>query len=152
MTVLLTALSLSALMKSKFESPKQTTVATVTNENLVKVKTVERFSNDMIDREMGNILDFNEDRIQNAVLTAIHSIITRKNDFAIGSINAYSGRDATSVIENSELEGYIGIIALFENVSKKNYSLHVLNTNDETRNNFPRNTFWPATTHSTRWA
>ena len=46
------------------------------NENLVSVKTLERCFNERIDRELGNFVDTAEDRIQNAILTAIDSIIT----------------------------------------------------------------------------
>ena len=38
---------------------------------------------------------------------------------------------------SSERGEYIGITALFENVSQRNNALHVLNTNDETRNKIP---------------
>ena len=48
------------------------------NEDLVTVKTSERCFNERTDREMGNIVDTVEDRIQNAILTAIDSIITHK--------------------------------------------------------------------------
>ena len=41
------------------------------NENLVNVKTLERCFNERIDREMVNIVDTFEDRIQNAILTMI---------------------------------------------------------------------------------
>ena len=62
-----------------------------TNKNAVKVKTLERCFNERIDREMGNIVDTVEDRIQNAILTALDSIITPKIELAIKSINASSG-------------------------------------------------------------
>ena len=46
-------------------------------------------------------------------------------------------RDATSVTANSDYGERIGYFAPFENVSEKNNNLHVLNTNDETRNIIP---------------
>ena len=58
-----------------------------------------------------------------------------KIELAIRSVNASSERDATSVMANSERGEHIGITAPFENVSEKNVTLHVFNTNDETRNN-----------------
>ena len=109
----------------------------VANENLVNVRTLERCFIERTDREMGNIDDTVENRIQNAILTAIDSIIVPKIKLAIRSINASSGTDATSVMENSERREHIGISALFENVSENNNTLHVFNTNDEIRNNIP---------------
>ena len=61
------------------------------------VKTLETCFNEKIDWEMGNIVDTVENRIQNAMLTAIDSIITPKIKLAIRSINASSGRDATNL-------------------------------------------------------
>ena len=84
---------------------------------LLNVKTLEKCFNEMGDREMGNIVDTVEDRIQNAVLTAIDNIITPKSELATRSINASSGRDATSVMVNSERGEDIGVTAPFENVS-----------------------------------
>ena len=72
------------------------------NENVVSVKTLERCFNETIDREMCNIVDTIEDIIQNAILTAIDSIIAAKIELAIRSRNASSGRDATSITANSE--------------------------------------------------
>ena len=40
---------------------------TAINENVVNVKTLERCFNEKIDREMSNIVDTVEDRIQNAI-------------------------------------------------------------------------------------
>ena len=40
-------------------------------------------------------------------------------------------------MKNSERGEYIGITAPFENVSKRNKALHVLNTKDETQSNIP---------------
>ena len=107
------------------------------NESTVNVKTLERCFNERIDKEMGNIVDTVEDRIQNAILTAIDKIVAPKIELAIRSINASSGRDVTSVTVNSERGEHVGIIASFENASGNNNILHVSNVNDETRHNIP---------------
>ena len=86
---------------------------------------------------MGNIGDTLEDRIQNAILTAIDSIIGLETESAKTLINVSSGRGATSVIATSDRGEHIGIIAPFGNVSERNITPHVFNTNDETRNNTP---------------
>ena len=108
---------------------------TAINESTVKVKTLERFFNKIIDREMSNIIDTVEDRIQNAILTAIDNIVAPKIELAIRSINASSGRDVTSVTANSERGEHVGINASFENASGNNNILRVSNVNDETRHN-----------------
>ena len=104
---------------------------------MVNVKTLERCFNERIDREISNILDTVEDGVQNAILAAIDSIVAPKIEFAIRSINASSGLDATSVTANSERGEHIGITAPFESVSERSNTLHVFNVNDETRNNIP---------------
>ena len=48
---------------------------TVINENVMNVKTLERCFNERIDKEMSNIVDTVEDRIQKAILTAIKKIL-----------------------------------------------------------------------------
>ena len=58
-----------------------------TNENLVNAKTLERCFNEKIDREMGYIVDTVEDRIQNAILTAIDSNITPRIELAVKAIS-----------------------------------------------------------------
>ena len=108
-----------------------------TNENLVNVKTLERFFIERIDKQKGDIVDTVEDKIQNAVLTVIDSIITPKIELAFRSITAFSGRDATSVMVSSERGEHIGITATFGNISQSNNTAHVFNTNDDTRNNIP---------------
>ena len=96
------------------------------NEIAMNVKTLERCFNEKIDREMSNIVDTGEDRIQNAILTAIDDIVGPKNDLAIRSINASSGRDVTSVAANSERGEHVGINTFFfENASENNNILHV---------------------------
>ena len=112
-------------------------INTAINENMVNVKTLERCFNERIDREMSNIVDTVEDRIQNAILTAIDNIVAPKIELAIRSINASSGRELTSVTANSERGEHVGINASFENASGKNNTLHVSNINDETRHNIP---------------
>ena len=105
-----------------------------TNENAVNVKTLERCFNERIGREMSIIVDTVEDRIQNAILTAIDNIVAPKIELAIRSINASSGRDATSVAANSDRGEHVGFNTSFENASGNNNVLHVSIVNDETRN------------------
>ena len=45
------------------------------NENTVNVKTLERCFNERIDREMSNIVDTVEDRIQNAILPLLTTLL-----------------------------------------------------------------------------
>ena len=89
------------------------------NESTVNVKTLERCFNERIDREMSNIVDTGEDKIQNAIFTAIDNIVAPKIELTIRSINASSVRDATSVTANSERGKNVGISASFENASGK---------------------------------
>ena len=103
----------------------------------MSVKTLEKCFSERIDREMSNIVDTDEDRIQDAILTAIESIVAPKMELAIRSINASSGRDATSVSANSERREHVGIKTFFENGSRNNDTLDVSNVNDETRHNIP---------------
>ena len=103
----------------------------------MSVKSLERCFNESIDREMSNIIDTVEDRIQNAFLTAIDNIVAPKIELAIRSINASSGRDVTSVSANSECMEQVGIIASFENASGNNNTLGVSNVNHATRHNIP---------------
>ena len=110
---------------------------TVINESTVNVKTLERCFSERIDREMSNIIDTDEDKIQNAILTAIDNIVAPKIELANRSRNASSGRDVTSVNSNSEREKHVGIKASFENASGNNSILHVSNVNDETRPKTP---------------
>ena len=103
----------------------------------MSVKTLERCFNEKIDREMNNIIDTVEGRIQNAILTAIDNIVAPKIELAIRSINASSGRNLTSVSANSERRERVGLNASFENASRNNDTLDVSNVNDETRHSIP---------------
>ena len=103
------------------------------NESTVKVKTLEKCSNERIDWEMSSIIDTVEVRIQNAILTAIDNIVAPKSELAIKSINASSGQDVTSVAANSERGKHVGINASFENASGNDNILHVSNVIDEPR-------------------
>ena len=86
---------------------------------------------------MSNIVDTVEDRIQNAILTAIDNIVAPKIELAIRSINASSGRNVTSETVNSERGEHVGINNSFGNASGNNKRLGVPNRNDETRHNIP---------------
>ena len=70
----------------------------VVNGTAMSAKTLERRFNERIDREMSNIVDTVEDRIQNAILTAIENKVTPKIELAIRSVNASSGRDADQCV------------------------------------------------------
>ena len=109
----------------------------VVNGSAMSVKTLERCFNERIDRKMSNIVDTVEDRIHNAIFTAIDNIVAPKTELAIRSINASSGRDATSVSANSERRERVGINAFFENASGNNNTLGVSNVNDEARHDNP---------------
>ena len=54
----------------------------------MNVQTLERVFNESIDREMGDLVDTVDDRIQNAILTAINNIITPRIELALRSMNA----------------------------------------------------------------
>ena len=110
-------------------------VSTAMNKNAMTVKTLERCFNERVDREMNNIVDTVEDRIQNAILAAIDNIVAPKIELAIGSINASSGRDVTSVCANSERRELTGINISFENASENDNTICVTNINDEARRN-----------------
>ena len=111
-------------------------VGSIVNGSVTNVETLERCFNERIDRKMNNIVNTVEDRIQNAILTAIDNIIAPKIELAIRSINASSGRDVASVSVNSERREQVGIRAPFESASGSNDTLGVSKVNDETRNNF----------------
>ena len=81
----------------------------IVNGNVMSVKTLEGCFNEGIDREMSNIVVTVEDRIQNAILTAVDNIVTPKIELTIRSINASSGRDATSVSASSERREHVGL-------------------------------------------
>ena len=110
-------------------------VSSIINENVLNVKTSERCFNERIDREMENIVETVEDRIQSAILTAIDNIAGPKIELAIRSINASSGRDVASMSANSERREHTGIDASFENVSENNNTIGVTSINDEPRRN-----------------
>ena len=110
-------------------------VSSIVDENALKVKTLERCFNERIVRKMNNIVETVEDRIQNAILTAIDNIVAPKIELAIRSIKTSSGRDMTSVSANSERREYAGINAFFKNASENNNKLNTTNENDETRRN-----------------
>ena len=110
-------------------------VSPIINKNAMNVKTLERCFNERIDREMNKIVDTVEDRIQNAILAAIDNIVAPKIELAIRSLNAFFGRDVTSVSPNSECREHAGFGASFENASENNNTIGVTSINDEARRN-----------------
>ena len=107
-----------------------------TNENLMNMKFLEICFNEKIDSELSNVVDTVEKWIQNANLTAIDCWITPRIELAVRFLNASSGRDAPNVTAYLERGERIKFTASLENVSGSNNTLHVLNVNDETWNNF----------------
>ena len=105
------------------------------NKISMDVKTLERCFNERIDKEMNNFVVMVEDRIQNAILTAVDNIIMPKIELAVRSVNTSSGRDVTSVGANSERGEHVGLNASFENASGSDKTLRASILNDETRNN-----------------
>ena len=103
----------------------------------MSLKTLERCFNERLDRERSNIVDTVEDRIQNAILTAIDNIVTPKIELAIRSIKTSSGWDATSASAGSERREHVGINASSENASGNDNTLGVSNVNDETQHDIP---------------
>ena len=133
---------LEKIVVSEGTNDRDFTVGTSSNNTAINkitenTKTLERCFNERNDREMSNIVDTVEYRIQNAILTAIDNITAPKIELAIRSINASSGRDVASVTANSERGEHIGINASFENASGNNNTLHASNVNDETRHDIP---------------
>ena len=109
--------------------------STAMNKNAMTVKTLERCFNERIDREMNNIVDTVEDRIQSAILATIDNIVAPKIELATKSLSAFSGLDVTSVSANSECTEHAGIGASFENASENNNTIGVTSLNDEARRN-----------------
>ena len=110
-------------------------VGSFVDENALNVKTLERCFNERNDREMNIIVETVEDRIQNAILTAIDNIVAPKIELAIRSRNTSSGLGVTSVSANSERREHAGLNAFFENASESSNKLNTTNENDETRRN-----------------
>ena len=98
----------------------------------MKMETLEKCFNERIDKEINDIVDTVEDRIQKATLTTNDSIITAEIILAFISITASSGRGATIVMTNSKSGEHLGITAPFENVSERNNTLHVFISNINT--------------------
>ena len=109
--------------------------STAMNKNAMTVKTLERCFNERIDREMNNIVDTVEDRIQSAILATIDNIVAPKIELATKSLSAFSGLDVTSVSANSECTEHAGIGASFEDASENNNTIGVTSLNDEARRN-----------------
>ena len=108
-----------------------------TNESTVNVKTLERCFSEKFDREVSNIVDTVEDRILNANLTTTDNIVAPKIELAIRSINAPSGRNATSVVANLERGEHVEVNVPFGNASGNKKVQQVPYGKDETRNDIP---------------
>ena len=78
-----------------------------------------------------------DNKIQNTILTAIDTNITREIEVPHISMNASFGPDLIISMENSEHGEHVGTTVPFENVSGRNNTLHELNTNHETRRDSP---------------
>ena len=86
---------------------------------------------------MGNIGDTFEDRILNAILTAIDNIITPRIELADRPRKTLSGQNVASVMGNLERGEPVEITASFDTLSERNNIFHESGVNDETRRNAP---------------
>ena len=119
------------------------------NENVVNVETLERCFNKRIDREIGNIVDTDEDRIQSTNLTAIDSIINPKIFWT--GCDQCSGKFRTW---GTDRDYWL----FWKRIGKEQYTTCVKykwwdSKQSSGRGKWivgPRYTFWPATTHSTQ--
>ena len=120
------------------------------------VRTLEGCSIERIDRETGIIVDTVEDRTQNAILIAIHNIITPRIELVVRSINASSGRDAAIVTAKQNVGKLWGLLPLLKTYPKEQ---HTSWTNcicwdsgkRQGRGKWiigPKNTSWPTIAHS----
>ena len=109
----------------------------VIHENVVNIRTLEKCFNERIDRQISNFANTVGDRIQNAILTAIDTIVASEIELGIRSINPSSERDAASVATHLVCRGHVRIHASFKNASENDNVRQVPNVNDETRNNIP---------------
>ena len=105
----------------------------LTDENALDDQTLERSLSDMIRREIVNVVDTVEIKIQNAFLAAVFNIITPRIELAVMPMNASSGRDFAIVFANLERGEQLGIISSTENASDWNNIFHELNLTDETQ-------------------
>ena len=103
----------------------------------MNVQRLEWRLTDRIDRAMSNNAETVENRIQNAILTAIDNIIIPRIEIAVRSIIVFSGWDAASVPAISGCVKHIGKTAWLENLSDRINTFHEINVNDEIRENFP---------------
>ena len=95
----------------------------------MNMKTLERCLIERINKEVNNIVDTVEDRIQNAVFTAIDNIVAPEIELEIKSLKASSEQDVTSVAANPKCGEHVGINTYFENASGNN---NVSNTTQPT--------------------
>ena len=85
------------------------------NEDLVTVKTLDRRINEKIDREKSIIVDTVKGRIQNAILTASHSIFIPEIELALRSTNASSGNHI--LFKTAETQSPVGMFFVNEKKS-----------------------------------
>ena len=127
-----------------------------TKENAVNVQTLERCFTEGIDRKMGNIVDTVEDRIQNAILTAIDNIITK--NWASSQVNkcVYWTGCCYRHGKSGAWLAHRDCCPIWEGIRKKKRISWIKREWWDSNKHFrrgkwlfsPRNTFWPAATHS----
>ena len=109
----------------------------ITNEIIVDGQTWEKSLTKRFAREMGNIIETVEKKIQSALLSAMDNLLTPRFELAVRSMNASSRLDTVSVTAILECGEQVHIISSFEYLSDSHNTVHELNVNDETRGNIP---------------
>ena len=105
----------------------------VASQNALDVQTFTRIFTDKITKEMSNVIEKVEDRIQNANYSSLDNFITPRIELTVSSTNAQrTGGDIAGITASSERGEQVEISAPFGNVFDRNSTLRKLNWTDET--------------------
>ena len=105
----------------------------VVYENSVDVQMLKRILTNRNTNEMSNVVEKLEEKILNALLTAMDNIIIPRIELAVRSMKASSGQDIASVTTNSESSEQLEISFPYSSLSDRKSFFSQLNSTDETR-------------------
>ena len=109
---------------------------TQVNDSQLYVHTLERSVVNKVRSEVENVITTIETKVRDAILTAIESLVVPGVELAIKSVNAFYGRDVSSVVPDPNQKEFPGNIeGLQMTASSRINSITELNKIDETRGN-----------------